>query len=129
MKSTAEMCGMPAVGETIRFGSFDWEVVAVKPVECEYDPACTYKVDLVIRDKSGNPVNFATGITNNCLWSMSGRTRQTISATRTLTTSGSRVTGCRYRRRSMTEVTFAIVWFSIGFQAALLAVSSVRARR
>ncbi len=55
------------VGQKVRFGSFDWEVVAVEPVECEYDPTYTHKVDLVIRDRSGKPVNFATGISNHCL--------------------------------------------------------------
>ena len=55
------------VGEKVRFGSFDWEVVAVEPVDCEYDPTYTHKIDLVIRDGSGKPVNFATGITNHCL--------------------------------------------------------------
>jgi len=68
-KMSAPMLGSAClvVGQKIRFGSFEWEVAKVEPVECEYDPTYTHKVDLVIRDRSGKPVNFATGISNHCL--------------------------------------------------------------
>jgi hypothetical protein len=58
---------LPSVGQKVRFGSFDWEVVRVEQVECDYDPSYLYRVDLVIRDESGKPVNFASGISNLCL--------------------------------------------------------------
>lgn len=57
----------PLLGERVKFGSSTWEVSSVEEVNCEYDPDYHYLVNLIKRDRSGKPVNFATGIPNYCL--------------------------------------------------------------
>lgn len=58
---------MPSVGDVIRFGCRQWEVSGVEPVTCDYDSSYRYRVNLILRDHAGKPVNFATSIPNWCL--------------------------------------------------------------
>ena len=58
---------MPSAGDMIQFGCREWEVSSVKPVTCDYDSSYRYHVNLILRDHTGKPVNFATNIPNWCL--------------------------------------------------------------
>ena len=58
---------MPSVGDMIQFGCREWEVSGVEPVTCDYDSSYRYRVNLILRDHTGKPVNFATNIPNWCL--------------------------------------------------------------
>lgn len=55
---------IPSVGDKVLLGSFEWEVAEVKKVDCDYDPDYYFRVDLIIRDENGTPVNWATNISN-----------------------------------------------------------------
>jgi hypothetical protein len=58
---------MPSVGDKIKFGCREWEVSGVEAVDCDYDSSYQFRVNLILRDHTGKPVNFATNIPNLCL--------------------------------------------------------------
>ena len=59
--------GIPSIGQKVYLGSYEWEVVDVEEVVGSVDLGYTHRVSLVIRDRHGKPVNWATRVPNTCL--------------------------------------------------------------